>query len=341
MDHPASSAASPTAIPPHRIIPIASAPASPRPLQRRRRGFQIAFFTIFVLAPVLNLFRYDLEAGHAWLLGMPWRLGLDDFLAGNIGAAEAGANVLLRLFVPLFGGAALFLWGAWKWGRLYCGWLCPHFSVVETINSLMLRASGKPSIWEKQPVTPWRPDGTKRRIDGRWWALVLPAAAAFAFLWAVVFLTYLQLPADVYTRLITGTLSRGQKIFLTAATTVITAEFLFARHLFCRFACAVGLFQSLVWMNNRKAMVVGFTRTRAADCASCLPEKQSACDAVCPMRLTPRNIKRHMFTCTQCAQCIDACGEAQATNPEGPLLSWVEGEAAQRNEAGFRAGREP
>ncbi len=324
-----------------QISPAPSAPLSLRPLQRRRRGFQIAFFALFILAPVLNLFRYDLDAGHAWLLGMPWRLGLDDFLTGRIGALEASFNILLRLFVPLFGAAALFLWSAWKWGRLYCGWLCPHFSVVETINSLMLRASGKPSIWEKRPLTPWRADGTKRKINARWWALVLPAAVGFAFLWAVIFLTYLQLPADVYTRLFTGTLSRGQRIFLTAGTIVITIEFLFARHLFCRFACAVGVFQSLVWMGNRKAMVVGFARARAADCASCLPEKQSACDTVCPMRLTPRNIKRHMFTCTQCAQCIDACGESQSDNPNGPLLAWVKGEAAQRNEAGFRAGREP
>jgi polyferredoxin len=338
MDHSAPTAADAPRAQPRPIIPIASAP--PRPLQRRRRGFQAAFFALFLLAPVFNLFRYDLAAGHAWLLGMPWRLGLDDFLAGRIGPLEASANVMLRLFVPLLGGAALFLWSAWKWGRLYCGWLCPHFSVVELINGLMLRASGKPSIWEKQALTPWRADGTQRRIDPRWWFLVLPAAVGFAFLWAVIFLTYLQLPADVYRRLFTGTLSRGQMIFLTAATIAITIEFLFARHLFCRFACAVGLFQSLVWMTNHKAMVVGFSRARAADCANCLPEKQSACDAVCPMRLTPRNIKRHMFTCTQCVQCIDACGETQAKNPNGPLLSWVEGEAAQRNEAGFRAGRE-
>jgi polyferredoxin len=58
------------------------------------------------------------------------------------------------------------------------------------------------------------------------------------------------------------------------------------------------------------------------------------------MRLTPRNIKRHMFTCTQCAQCIDACAETQQDNPNGPLLNWVADEAARQNEAGFRAGRE-
>lgn len=324
-----------------RVIPIAvEGRTSPRALQRRRLLFQVGFFLLFILAPVFDLFRYDLDAGHAWLLGFEWRLGLDDFLAGRIGALEAGANVLLRLFVPILVGAGAFLYVAWRWGRLYCGWLCPHFSVVETINTLMLRASGKPSVWEKAPITPWLPAGGKRKPDARWWGLVVPAAVAFAFTWAVVFLTYLLPPGEVYGNLIHGTLTRNQTIFILAATTVLSMEFLFARHLFCRYACAVGLFQSLAWMSNPKAMVVGFLRARASDCSTCLPEKQSACDAVCPMRLTPRNIKRHMFTCTQCAQCVDACGETQADNPDGPLLHWVSDEAARQNEAGFRAGRE-
>ena len=324
-----------------RVIPIARADVpTPRPMQTRRLLFQIGFFVLFVVAPVFDILRYDLEANHAWLLGIEWRLGLDDFLAGRIDALEAGANVVLRLFLPLLAGAAVLLWVAWKWGRLYCGWLCPHFSVVETINRLMVRAFGKPSVWEKSALPPWQPDGSPLRTDARWWLVVVPAAVGFAFLWAVVFLTYLLPPFEVYANLFNGALTRNQTIFLTAATVVLSLEFLFARHLFCRFVCAVGLFQSLAWMGNKSAMVVGFRRSRASDCASCLPQKQSACDAVCPMRLTPRNIKRHMFTCTQCAQCIDACAETQRDNPDGPLLSWVAGEAARQNEAGFRAGRE-
>lgn len=324
-----------------KMIPIAPAkPLGHNRTQKKRIAFQIGFFALFVLAPVFDLFRYDLDAGHAWLLGMEWRLGLDDFLAGHIGALEAGWNVMFRLFVPIFIGAGVFLWVAWKWGRLYCGWLCPHFSVVETINKLMQRASGKPSVWIREPLPPWKADGTPRRIDRRWWLGVVPAAVFFAFLWSVVFLSYLLPPAEVYGNLFTGELTRNQTIFLSAATGALTIEFLFARHLFCRYACAVGLFQSLAWMVNRDAMVVGFQRKRAADCASCLPDRQSACDAVCPMRLTPRNIKRLMFTCTQCAQCVEACEQSQRDNPGGPLLKWVDGEAARQNEAGFRSAKE-
>ncbi len=317
---------------PGRIIPIHPAPAAHargQAIQRTRLGFQAGFFLLFILAPVLDLFRYDLNSGHAWLLTFPWKLGLDAFSRGEIGALEAASNVLLKLFLPIFAGAGVFIWAAWRWGRLYCGWLCPHFSVVERINRLMRRANGKPSVWDRKAVPPFEPDGTPLTYDARWWLAVVPAAIAFAFVWAVVLLTYLLPPAEVYGNLWAGTPTRNQGLFIGIGTLVLTVEFLFARHLFCRFACAVGLFQSLAWMGNRRALVVGFARNRAAECADC----RADCEHACPMRLKPRSIKRKMFTCTQCRQCVDACATVKRASPTGPLLTWVEGDAARRQEA--------
>jgi polyferredoxin len=77
-------------------------------------------------------------------------------------------------------------------------------------------------------------------------------------------------------------------------------------------------------MANDRGMVVGFERRRAARCADC----NNACDNVCPMRLKPRTIKRRMFTCTQCAQCISACGQVQAPYDQPGLLQWVDKAAA-------------
>ena len=127
-------------------------------LQTRRRLFQAAFFLLFILAPPLDILRLDLTRGHAVLFGMDWTLGIDDFLQGHGGNLEAVFNLLWRGFIPLFGVAALLLWTAWRFGRLYCGWLCPHFSVVETINGLMRRASGRPSVWERHPLPPTQAD---------------------------------------------------------------------------------------------------------------------------------------------------------------------------------------
>ena len=149
-------------------------------------------------------------------------------------------------------------------------------------------------------------------------------AVGFAFLWALAFLTYLLPPFEIYHNLLHFELTRNQAVFLIAGTIALSIEFLFARHLFCRFGCAVGLFQSLAWMANPRALVVGFDGKRAQACQSC----NSACDNVCPMRLKPRSIKRRMFTCTECAQCIAACEQVQAENPVGSLLHWVAGDSA-------------
>ena len=306
-------------------------------LQRARLLAQMGFFTLFTVTPLFDLFRYDLTEKHAYFLTYPWHLGIDDLIAGSGDPKAAALNIILYLFLPLLGAAALIIGVAWKWGRLYCGWLCPHFSVVETINRLTLLASGKHSVWDKKETPPWEPDGTPAPRDKRYWFAVVPAAVAFAFAWAVVGLTYLMPPLQVYGGLLTFNLYRGEVIFLAAATTVLSLEFLFARHLFCRYGCAIGIFQSFAWIVNKKAMVVGFERKRLKDCANCLEGHGSACDAVCPMRLKPRNIKRWMFACTQCGQCISACGTVNRNNPNGQLLHWVSGDAAKRNEAGFSA----
>lgn len=293
-------------------------------LQSLRLWARIAFFALFVLAPPLDIFRLDLKLGHFILFGQYWTLGLDPFLRGETGTGHAVANLLLRGFLPIALIIGTGVWVSWKYGRLYCGWLCPHFSVVETINALMRRAFGRPTLWERHELPEELPDGRRLPLNPAYWLAVGLAVVGFAFLWALSLLTYLWPPFEVYANLWRGELTRFQFIFLTAATIVFIIEFLLARHLFCRFGCAVGLFQSLAWMGNKRAMVVGFERDRVDACVDC----NAACDNACPMRLKPRSTKRHMFTCTQCARCLQACDQVQTDNPQGPLLKWVSDENA-------------
>lgn len=319
-----------------RVIPIRSVPAGPSRRQQWRSVTQVGFFVLFALAPVFDLFRYDLVAGHAWLLTFPWRLGIDASLASHTGGTAAGIGILTRLFLPIVAIIAAGVYVAWRWGRLYCGWLCPHFSAVETINLMMRRASGKHSLWDRQPTPPTAANGSLIPRSRWWWLPTLALSFGFAATWSVVLLTYLLPPAEVYGNLLHLDFTRSQAIFLSAATTVLMLEFLFARHLFCRFGCAIGLFQSLAWMSNRGAMVVGFRRERAGDCAACHAKDgpgHAACEAACPMRLKPRTPKVRMFTCTQCAQCIEACTTVQGKQGRSGLLRWVGDEEARRNEA--------
>ena len=294
------------------------------PPRRYRNWLQAGFFILFVAAPPLDIFRYDLTLGHFIVFGMPWTLGLDALINGDIGATRAVVNVMVRGFLPVLLVGAVLIWTAWRYGRLYCGWLCPHFSVVETVNSLMQRATGKPSIWESRPLPARRPDGRVVMPNARYWIVTIVVAACFAFLWALSLLTYLLPPFEIYHNLLNASLTGNQARFLGIGTLLFFMDFMFARHLFCRFGCAVGLFQSLAWMANPRALVVGFDGTRARGCQAC----NNACDNVCPMRLRPRTIKRRMFTCTGCTQCITACEQVQAGSPEGGLLHWVDGEQA-------------
>lgn len=289
------------------------------PVQTWRQITQAGFFILFIVSPIFNLFRLDLHLGHFIFFGLDWTLGLDDFSAGKMSAAQAALNIFLRAFLPVLTTGAILIYVSWKWGRLYCGWLCPHFSIVETINQTLRKAIGKQSIWDTEKMSERNADGSMTKPDAIWWFGVIPLVILCSLLWAVVLLTYLLPPFEIYGNIWHGTLTRNQAVFLTAGSLAFFVEFMFARHLFCRYACAVGLFQSLAWMGNDKAMVVGFERERAKDCSTCF----SACDHVCPMRLNPRNVKRLMFACVQCGQCVDACTHTQTDTPDGPLLGWV------------------
>lgn len=293
-------------------------------LQTRRRLTQGGFFIFFLLAPVFDLFRLDLNLGHFIILGRDWTLGLDALLEHRISPAEAMVNIFFRGFVPIISVIGIVIFVAFRYGRLYCGWLCPHFSVVETLNQIMTRAIGKHSLWDREPLPEQDKGGPRRRRHMAWLLAFFPLALTFAFLWALTLLTYLLPPQEIYGNLRHGALTPNQGLFLTIGTLVFFLEFTLARHLFCRFGCAAGLFQSIAWMANRKALVVSFERQLASACQAC----SNACDNACPMRLKPRTIKRHMFACTQCASCVTACNLAQADNPHGSLLHWRTGESA-------------
>jgi polyferredoxin len=306
-------------------------------LQRRRRWFQAAFFAFFLLAPALNLLRFDLTEAQLWVLGQRWSLGIAAFQRGEIGATEAAVRILLQGFVPGVALAVAFLYVAYRFGRLYCGWLCPHFSAVELLNDLLQRATGKLSLWDRVPVQQGR--RTPRRP---WWPVFVLMCALLGFLWATTALTYLLPPATIWGNLVHGTLTPNQARFIAIGTAVFTLEFALARHLFCRFGCAVGLFQSLAWMVNPRALEMSFDSGRSRECRSCstpASPQGNACEDACPMRLPPRGIRRAMFTCVQCGRCNAACEVSQAPQGRAPMLQWTVDAEALR--ASLRRRRTP
>ncbi|TNE74654.1 MAG: 4Fe-4S binding protein, partial [Gammaproteobacteria bacterium] len=117
-------------------------------LQTKRLVTRTGFFLLFLLAPALNLFRYDLTETRFIVFGFPLSFNLDLTWVAQSSPADVAGQILFWFILPILVLVPLVLWVAWKWGRIYCGWLCPHFSVVETVNHLMTRITGRPTLWE-------------------------------------------------------------------------------------------------------------------------------------------------------------------------------------------------
>lgn len=302
----------------------------------KRRILQLIFFAVFVLAPPLDILRFDLYANSLILFGHELDLGFIGFQYGFTPASDVILNLIFKAFLPIAIAGLLLIYVAWRWGRLYCGWLCPHFTMVESINNWMLKATGKPTLWEKNPLPERQPDGSHLRRNPWYWLPILALSLGMAFTWAITLLTYAIPPDVVYYNLLHGQLSFVHSLFIGVLTLILSLDFIFARHLFCRYGCSVGLIQGLAWMANDNAMTIGFNRRHAKECHDC----NNACDNVCPMRLKPRTLKRKMFTCTQCGECIDACIQVEGQKGNPSLLKWVSHECSSHKITGRDNGQD-
>ena len=107
-------------------------------------------------------------------------------------------NLVLRVLLPIVLVGGVLIGVAWRWGRLYCGWLCPHFSVVEVINGLMRRTFGRPTLWERHRAPDTHPD---RRL----WPLTLLTVIVPCLIAVVVVMAYFGITRKVADVRKTGT----------------------------------------------------------------------------------------------------------------------------------------
>lgn len=61
--------------------------------QKKRLIWRSAFFILFLLAPPLDLFRFNLIENHFIFLRQPWTLGMEAFQTGEIGTLEIALNM--------------------------------------------------------------------------------------------------------------------------------------------------------------------------------------------------------------------------------------------------------
>ena len=96
-------------------VPGVSSHMQSTTIQRWRSLTQIGFFALFILAPPLNIFRYDLTLGNFIIFGHDWTLKLDALQHGQASAADAAINMLVFGLIPVLLIVVGFIFIAWRW----------------------------------------------------------------------------------------------------------------------------------------------------------------------------------------------------------------------------------
>lgn len=261
---------------------------------RRRRIVAYALIAVFVFLPRIEIggrpaLRIDLGARELAAFGMVFR----------------PSNGVLLMLLGLTIALGIFLVTA-LWGRVWCGWGCPHEVYLEHVFRPVERwIEGSPAQAAKLPR--FHP---RRLIK---WAVF----SALAFTVANVFLAYFVGAKRLETWVFQSPLEHlgGFGVVLSVAALML-ANFGWFREQTCIVACPYGRLQSVLL--DPQSLLVGYDARRGeprgkphkhlpvagdaarGDCVDC-----NACVAVCPTGIDIRDGLQ--MECIGCAQCIDAC----------------------------------
>jgi polyferredoxin len=179
-------------------------------LHKARRVVQIATSVLLLIAPFVDLLRFDVKNGALILFGRPF--GLSEL--------EVVYAILVLSFVVVFAGALLY-------GRIYCGWMCPQTTLSEWVAQL------------ERLFCPKRgPRGTTCKV------MTVVSSAAVSALVAASLVSYFIDPAE---RLHPGPIAVGS--FL-ASFVVLFGDLYFLRHRFCVGVCPYGILQNIIQDNR-------------------------------------------------------------------------------------------
>lgn len=275
------------------------------------------FLALVFLAPVLDVFRVDMLHQRLVFLGKSYPFIFETVMWLPIGFY--GAVIIIGI-VSLI------------WGRLFCGWTCPHNTLTEWTHSLraMVGRGEKPS-WMKKLIRK-HPHMKEILI----W-LSPPIAIGITFILGLLLSFYVIPPAWGWGQYLSGhphpALVYGNGLFV-----LIGLFLLYAGNDFCRSCCPYGMAQSISAYHENspwRPMEISFTSNKETDCKTC-----RACQMVCPVEIDPRDAsltgKVHVGQfegCFNCGECIDACKYLHSFKKNPGLLSF--------NRPGFRRKNEP
>jgi cytochrome c oxidase accessory protein FixG len=193
------------------------------------------------------------------------------------------------------------------WGRIWCGYACPHTVFLEGVFRRIERLFEGSAQQRKRLDAGGMSAEKLLRRTGKYLTY-----AVIAFILSHTFLGYFM-PAREVLAAITGRPSAHPTAFtfVLVFTVIIYANFAWFREQLCIVICPYGRLQSVLY--DQDTVNVGYDKQRGeprgrhtaekrGDCIDCF-----RCVAVCPTAIDIRNGTQ--LECVGCSNCIDACDE--------------------------------
>lgn len=269
----------------------------------RGKLIQPFFWALCFLGPALDIFRVDMI--HQRMIFLKQSLPFE-------------FNTLMWLPIGFYGAVILIGVISFIWGRLFCGWVCPHNTLTEWTRPLRAMVGlGEKPRWMKLILR-------DRPYFRELFFLLSPALALPITFTLGLLLSFYVIPPDwVLQQYASGhphiALVFGNGLFL-----LIGLFLLYAGNDFCRTCCPYGLAQSVSAYHEDspwRPLEIQFQGDKVDDCKTC-----SACQIACPVDIDPRNtgfLKVGQFDgCFNCGECIDACKYIHSFKGESSLLSF-------------------
>jgi cytochrome c oxidase accessory protein FixG len=189
-------------------------------------------------------------------------------------------------------------------GRIWCGYTCPHTVFVDLFNKMEAFFQGDRNARIKLDSAPMTKDKfIKKTATHLSWALI---AFGFAFGWVCYFYDAPSLALDLWH----GKVTSGGLAWLVGLTLSTYLFAGFVRERVCVYMCPYGRFQSAMFDNE--TIIVTYhdwrgeprgkknAESQSGDCIDC-----GKCVFVCPMGIDIRNGLQ--IGCIGCGLCVDAC----------------------------------
>ncbi|MCB9870095.1 MAG: cytochrome c oxidase accessory protein CcoG [Planctomycetes bacterium] len=193
------------------------------------------------------------------------------------------------------------------WGRLWCGYACPHTVFLEGVFRRIERwIEGSAGQRERLAKSGWGFEKVWRR--GLKWAIYL----GLSLILSHTFLSYFMPVEKVFEATVSPPSHNPTAFtFILVFTAIIYFNFTWFREQLCIVICPYGRLQSVLY--DEHTVNVGYDRTRGeprkhykeTDRGACIDCFR--CVSVCPTGIDIRNGTQ--LECVGCANCVDACDD--------------------------------